>query len=231
MRAAMALLVPIAVFDIAGPIVVQSVARSHGASLTAALALSGIPPAAWILVGMVWRGRVDAVGVFVLSSIILATLIGLATGSGRLYLLDGAILTGVFGLVCLASLATARPLMFHFALASNGGEESARGRAFAARWRYASFRRVFVVMTVVWGAGYIVQAGISATIIEATSTDRAFVINKILPYIFLALLGAWTFAYGLRAKRRGEREEAAARIAATSQVPAGPPVPGREPSD
>jgi hypothetical protein len=146
-RAGSAVLVPIVVFDVAGPIIVQSVARSHGASITLALALSGIPPAAWILVRMFWRRRVDAIGVFVLSSIILATLIGLATGSGRLYLLDGAILTGVFGLVCLASLATSRPLMFHFALETNGGVESPRGKEFADRWEYAEFRRVFVVMT------------------------------------------------------------------------------------
>jgi hypothetical protein len=150
--------------------------------------------------------------VFVLSSIILATLIGLATGSGRLYLLDGAILTGVFGLVCLASLVTPRPLMFHFALASNGGVESPRGREFADRWRYAAFRRVFVVMTVVWGVGFVIQAAINAAIIEATSTDKAFVINKILPYLFVAALGTWTIVYGVRAKRRGE----AARGAATA---------------
>jgi hypothetical protein len=209
-RAAVAMLAPILLFDIAGPIIVQSVARNHGASLTVALAISGAPPAAWILVGMVWRGKVDAVGVFVLSSIILATLIGLATGSGRLYLLDGAILTGVFGLVCLASLATPRPLMFHFALASNGGADTPRGRAFADRWQYASFRRVFVVLTIVWGVAYVMQAAISATIIEVTSTDRAFVINKILPYLFLAALGAWTFLYGVRAKRRGEAAAARA---------------------
>ena len=205
----MAVLVPIAVFDIVGPLIVQSVARNQGASLTVALAISGVPPAAWILMGMLWRGRVDAVGVFVLSSIILATLIGLATGSGRLYLLDSAILTGVFGLVCLASLATPRPLMFHFALASNGGLESRRGREFADRWRYAAFRRVFVVMTVVWGVAFVVQAAINAAIIEATSTDKAFVINKILPYVFLGVLGAWTIVYGVRAKRRGEAASAA----------------------
>jgi hypothetical protein len=206
----MKILAPILLFDIAGPIIVQSVARSHGASLTVSLALSGVPPAAWILVGMVWRGRVDAVGVFVLTSIILATLIGLVTGSGRLYLLDGAILTGVFGLVCLASLATPRPLMFHFALASNGGLESPGGREFADRWRYAGFRRVFVVMTIVRGAAFALQAAINVTIIEATATDKAFVINKFLPYLFLAVLGAWTFVYGMRAKRRGEAAVAAA---------------------
>ncbi len=145
----MAVLGPIGVFDIAGPIIVQSVARDHGANLTVSLALSGAPPAAWILVRMLWRGRMDPIGVFVLSSIILATLIGLATGSGRLYLLDSAILTGALGVVCLASLATSRSLMFHFSLETNGGMESARGREFADTWRYPEFRRVFVVLTVV----------------------------------------------------------------------------------
>lgn len=217
-RAVGAVLGPIVVFDIAGPIIVQSFARHQGASLTVALALSGVAPAAWILVRMFWRRQLDAVGVFVLSSIILATLIGLATGSGRLYLLDSAILTGVFGLVCLGSLATSRPLMFHFALESNGGEQSPKGREFADRWRYAAFRRVFVVMTVVWGASFVLQAAISAAIIEATSTDKAFVINKILPYGFLAVLGAWTFVYGIRAKRRGDAAERTARMQRPRQV-------------
>ena|SRR5579862_1532629 len=216
-----AVLAPIALFDVAGPIVVQGVARDHGAGLTAALALSGAPPAGWILAVALWRRRVDAVGVFVLSSIVLATLIGLASGSGRLYLLDGAILTGVFGIVCLASLATARPLMFHFALAANGGPGSPRGRELAERWRYAGFRRVFVVMTVVWGAGFVVQAATNAAIIEATSTQRAFVINKILPYLFLAALGAWTALYGTRARRRGEAALARGRSAAMSSARGG----------
>lgn len=210
-------LAPIAVFDIAGPIIVQSVARAHGASLSGALALSGVPPAAWILAGMLWRRRLDAIGVFVLISIILATLIGLATGSGRLYLLDGAILTGVFGLVCLGSLATSRPLMFHVALESKGGVESSSGEEFAEMWRYAGFRRVFVVMTVVWGAAFVIQAAINVAIIEATSTDKAFLVNKILPYVFLAALFAWTFGYGSRAKRRGEAADPAGGGGAAAQ--------------
>ncbi len=57
----MTFLAPIVVFDIAGPIIVQSVARNQGASVTVALAVSGAPPAAWILISMLWRRRVDAV--------------------------------------------------------------------------------------------------------------------------------------------------------------------------
>ena len=213
-RASVAVLTPIAVFDIAGPIVVQSLARDHGASISGALALSGVPPAAWILARIVWRRRLDVVGVFVLTSIVLATLIGLATGSGRLYLLDGAILTGVFGLVCLGSLAAPRPLMFHFALETSGGLDSPRGRELADLWQYQGFRRHFAVLTAVWGAGFVLQAAINAVIIEATSTDKAFLINKILPYVFFAALGTWTVAFGVRAKRRGE-----ARLAAREPQP------------
>jgi intracellular septation protein A len=223
----LSVLMPIAVFDVAGPIVVQSVARHHGASITGALALSGAPPAAWIVATALWRRRVDAVGVFVLSSIVLATLIGLATGSGRLYLLDGAILTGVFGLVFLVSLATSRPLMFHFALESNGGPDSPKGQEFAALWRYQGFRRVFTVLTVVWGVGFVLQAAINVAIIEATSTQKAFLINKVLPYVFIAVLGAWTALYSLRSKRRGE---AAAARASEDLAAAGEQAPGANPS-
>lgn len=92
----------------------------------------------------------------------------MGTGSARLYLLDSAILTGVFRVVCLASLLTARPLMYHFALASNGGADSPKGKDFAGRWQYPAFRRVFVVMTVVWGVAFVVQAAINAAIIESS---------------------------------------------------------------
>ncbi len=222
MRTGMATVAPIAVFDIAAPIVVQSVARDHGASQVVALALAGVPPAAWILAAGVLRRRLDAIGVFVLSSILVATVLGLATSSAKLYLLDGAFLTGAFGLICLASLLAARPLMYRFALESRGGPDTPRGREFAGLWRYEGFRRPFQVMTVVWGAGFVAQAVINIAIIEATSTQKAFLINKILPYVFLAALGAWTAVYGIRAKRRGERAGARRQAPAEPSRPAAP---------
>lgn len=167
-------------------------------------------------------------GVFVLSSIMLATLIGLATGSGCLYRLDGAILTGVFGLVCLGPLSTPWPLMFHFALTSNGGAESQRRTDLADRWRYGAFRRVFVIMTVASGVAFVLQAAISVAIIEVSSTDKTFLINKMLPYLFLAVLGVWTPVYGMRGKRRGEAA-GAGRASALSQQQGGAPAPGRTP--
>lgn len=79
-------------------------------------------------------------------------------------------------------------------------------------------------MTVVWGVAFVVQAAINAAIIEATSTQRAFVINKVLPYIFLAVLGGWTTVYAIRGKRRGEaaaREAALVHAHDSEHAPAG----------
>ena len=209
-RAAMMVLVPIAVFDIAGPIIVQAYARNHGASQVAALAASGIPPAIWELVTIAWRRRVDAIGALVLSSIILSTLLGLITESAKLYLIDGAILGGAFGVGFLASLLTSRPVMFHFALAGNGGPDSQKGKEFAALWQYEGFRRTMRVMTTVWGVGLVLQAVVNIVIIESASTSQGFLANKVLPYVTFAVLGAWSVFYGIRAKKRGEAVRAAA---------------------
>lgn len=209
-RTAMTVFVPIAVFDIAGPIIVQAFARNHGASQTAALAASGIPPAFWELVTIAWRRRIDAIGALVLSGIILSTLLGLVTGSAKLYLIDGAVLGGAFGVAFLASLLTARPVMFHFALAGNGGPDSQKGKEFAALWQYEGFRRTMRVMTMVWGVGLVLQAVVNIVIIESASTNQAFFANKVLPYVTYAVLGAWTVFYGIRAKKRGEAASAAA---------------------
>jgi len=55
---------------------------------------------------------------------------GLASGSARLYILDGIVPTVVVGIVCLVSLLSARPMMFRIALQTIG-EDSSRDRTFA----------------------------------------------------------------------------------------------------
>jgi hypothetical protein len=55
-------IVMIAVFDIAGPLVACSLLRSAGLSTVTALVLSGVFPAAGVLIVIVQHRRVDAVG-------------------------------------------------------------------------------------------------------------------------------------------------------------------------
>ncbi len=207
----------IAVFDIGGPLVLYQVLRSHGASEVKALVLSGIFPALGVLYGVVRHRRLDAIGALVLIGIAVGTILGLASHNARLVLVEGSVPTGIFGLVCLGSLWTRRPLMYRFALEFIG-PDTPRGREFESRWQYEGFRRVFNLMTIVWGVTYLAEAVARVIIVENTSAGTALTISKIMPYAVAAVLVAWMIVYGQHAKRKGEAAAAAARAAQASQA-------------
>jgi hypothetical protein len=211
----------IAVFDIAGPLVVYQLLRSAGLSAVSALVLSGILPGVTVLSGLIRRGRVDAVGVLVLAGIAVGSVLGLVSGNARLVLVEGSVPTAVFGLLCLGSLWSQRPLIYRFAIQFIG-EDTPRGRDFASLWRYPGFRHAFRLFTVVWGVAYLAEAAARVVIVETTSTGTALAVSKVMPYSVAALLVGWMFLYGRRARREGERLAAAASspAAAAASSPA-----------
>jgi uncharacterized membrane protein len=215
----------IAVFDVAGPLVVYFVLRSAGLSTVTALVLSAILPALGVAFGMARDRRVDIIGVLVLIGIAVGTGLGLATGDARLVLLEGSVPTAVFGVVCLGSLWTGRPLMYRFAVDFIGAD-TPKGRDFMDRWRYPDFRHAFRLTTAVWGGAFLAEAVARIVIVESTSTGAALGISKAMSYVVLTILIAWNIAYGRRARRRGEARGAAAR--ARGEVP--PPMPAEHSS-
>jgi hypothetical protein len=87
-----------------------------------------------------------------------------------------------------------------------------------AAWPYPRFQRAFRIITVVWGVGYLIEAGLRVAVAETAPTGIALVCSKVAPYIFAVTLSAWTLVYGERERRKAER------LAATSAlvvVPAG----------
>ena len=203
----------IVVFDIAGPLVAYQMLRSAGLSTVLALVLSGVLPAVAVLGGFIRHRRLDAVGALVLAGIAVGTVLGLVSGNARLVLVEGSVPTAVFGLLCLASLRSRRPLIFRFALEFMG-PDTPRGRDFAGLWQYYGFRHVFRVFTVVWGVTYLAEAAARVVIVETTSTGTALAVSKVMPYAVGGILAAWMFLYGRHARRQGERFAAAAAQAA-----------------
>jgi hypothetical protein len=197
-------LAPVIVFDIAGPLAVYYGARSAGMSTVLALVVSGVLPAVRVLATVVQHRRLDAIGALVLSGIALGTVMGLASGSARLYLLDGLVPTVVLGFVCLVSLLSHRPVMFRVALETMG-EGTAKGRAFAGMWQYARFRRIFRVITVVWGLVFLAESAVQTVIVETASINTAKQTSNLLPVAVLVVTFMWTRNYGRRAQERGER--------------------------
>jgi intracellular septation protein A len=199
----------IAVFDVAGPLVAYNLLRSAGFSSVSALVLSGVFPAAGVIIGIIEHRRVDALGILVLAGIAVGAVLGLVSHNARLVLDEGSVPTAVFGLICLGSLATPKPLMYRLAVEFIG-PDTPKGQEFTGLWQYQEFRRVFQVITAVWGIGYLVEAVARVVIVQNTSTGTALAISKVLPYGVAAVLIAWTFGYGRYHKRKGERMAAAA---------------------
>jgi hypothetical protein len=210
----------IVVFDIAGPLVAYQMLRSAGLSAVSALVLSGVLPGIAVLGGLIRHRHLDAIGVLVLAGIAVGTVLGLLSGSARLVLLEGSVPTAVFGLLCLASLRSRRPLIFRFAHQFMGAD-TPRGRDFDSLWQYPGFRHVFWLFTVVWGVTYLAEAAARIVVVETTSTGTALAVSKVMPYAVGGVLAAWMFLYGRHARRQGERIAAAAAQAAAP----GPALP------
>ena len=147
----------IVVFDIAGPLVAYQMLRSAGLSNVSALVLSGVLPGIAVLGGLIRHRRLDAVGALVLAGIAVGTALGLLSGDARLVLVEGSVPTAVFGLLCLASLRSRRPLIFRFAHEFMGAD-TPRGRDFDSLWQYPGFRHAFWLFTVGWGVASLAAA-------------------------------------------------------------------------
>lgn len=206
----------IVIFDVAAPLVAYSLLRSAGLSAVLALLLSGVFPALGVTISAIHNRRLDLVGALVLAGIAVGTALGVVSHSTRLLLIEGSVPTVVFGVACLGSLWARHPLMFSFARELTG-PDTARGREMTRLWQYEGYRRVFRVITAVWGAAFLVEAALRAVIVYHTSTGVALASSKVTPFLWAAILSAWTVGYGRHHKKKGER------LAAISEAPG----PGR----
>jgi intracellular septation protein A len=204
----------IVLVDVAAPFATYSLLRSAGMTAVTALLLSGVFPALSVTISAIRHRRLDVVGALVLAGIAVGAVLGLISHSTRLLLVEGSVPTVIFGVACLGSLWTPRPLMFGFAREFTG-PDTAKGREMTRLWQYEGYRRVFRTITAVWGTAFLLEAALRVVIVYNTSTGTALASSKIMTFLWLAILSAWTVAYGAHRKKKGER-----MAAATSEAPA-----------
>jgi hypothetical protein len=208
-RSRLRAVLPTVVFDIAGPLAVYWLLRVAGTAEVTALIASGALPAAGVGYGIIRHRRVDAVGLLVLLGIVAGTVAGLATHSARLVLMEGSVPTAVFGLACLASLLTSRPLMFRIGVQARGAGTPA-GQALQDRWAVPQFRRALTWITAVWGVTLLAEAAARVVIVEIIPAGSALLIIKLMPYLVLGLLLRWTASATRRLRQDTRAPEAPA---------------------
>ncbi|MEU1662076.1 VC0807 family protein [Streptomyces sparsogenes] len=200
--------------NVAAPIITYHALKDHGWSEFAALLASGVWPVLDSAVHVVWRRRLDEFAVVTLVFLVITAVVSLVGAhSTRALLVKDSCVTGLFGLLCLVTLLTPRPLMFYFGrkFATDGTAESTAW--WNGLWQYEGFRKTMITMTAVWGVAYCLEAGTRVALAYTLSTDTMVTLSPVLIYAVLGALALWTARYGKRSQRKGEELAAAAAAA------------------
>jgi hypothetical protein len=195
--------------NVALPLVAVQVLTHAGWSAVAALAVAAVFPLGSTVFALVRRGRVDPVGALVLVSLLVGIALALFTGDARFALGQGTLVTALFGVACLASLATPQPLIFRFAREYSSADPAASAAAAAtwdARWAIPRVRAAFVSLTLIWGVAFVVEAVLRTAVVVLLPSSTAAVLSYALDLLVFGGLIAFTL---VRA-RRGQAALAAA---------------------
>ncbi|WP_432135794.1 MULTISPECIES: VC0807 family protein [unclassified Streptomyces] len=200
--------------NVVAPILTYNMLRDHGWSEFAALLAGGVWPVLDSVVHVVWRRRLDEFAVVTLVFLVITAVVSLVGAhSARALLVKDSAVTGLFGLLCLATLLAPRPLMFYFGRKFATDGTAASTAWWNGLWEFEGFRATIRTMTTVWGVAYCLEALARVALAYTLSTDTMVILSPFLIYGTLAALATWTALYGKRARRKGEERAAAAAAA------------------
>jgi hypothetical protein len=183
--------------NFAAPLLAYYLIRPHAGSSALALALAGAIPAAYTLVMLAARRRLDPAGAASVASFGIAVLISWASGGNTLALeLHDLALTGLLGIACLVSVAIGRPL--HPVIL----------RLLAPSARYASIAcrtrgRPAMVTTTIIGIALTGHA-VAVAVLALTQPTSAFVALQHpvgLPFFGLGIAGLFFYRSRLHARQ------------------------------
>ena len=206
-----------ALVNFIGPYLIFRFAR-HDLGDVNALIASSIPPIVWSLIEFARKRRVDAVSLLVLAGIALSLLAFVGGGSVKFLQLREKLVTLLIGLAFLGSAAVGRPLIYYLARATIRRRSAVEADAFEALKDYAGFRRVMMIMTLVWGFGLVGEACLSALLVISLPIQTYLLVGPIVGYGVIGLLVAFTLWYSRRQQRRGAALRAAAEADPAPQV-------------
>jgi hypothetical protein len=198
----------IAVFDVILPLVAVIGLQRGGAAPLVAYAAAGFFPALSIVMSWLSRRSIDVVGVGVLIGIASSVIVALLTSDPRFALVRAAPAFGLFGIACLASLPTARPLMFFVARGVATGGDKDRVASWNERLKAPAFRQTMRRLTAVWGFGALAQAVFGIAVAFLAPASVAIVMEPVMAIAIVATLLAWSRNLQRSNSNRTSKQEA-----------------------
>ncbi|MYT22299.1 hypothetical protein GTW69_18710, partial [Streptomyces sp. SID7760] len=162
--------------NVVAPILTYNQLHDHGWSEFSALLVSGAWPVLDSAISLAWRRKLDEFAIVTLVFLVITAVVSLVGAhSARALLIKDSGVTGLFGLLCLATLLAPRPLMFYFGrkFATDGTPESTAW--WNGLWQFDGFRRTMTVMTTVWGIAYLAEAAVRVGLVFVLPTDTMVV--------------------------------------------------------
>ncbi|MEW2415176.1 VC0807 family protein [Streptomyces sp. NPDC046866] len=213
--AAAGLILTIALSVVAPIITYNTLVDDHGWSEASALLVSGAWPILDSAIMVAWRRKLDEFAIVTLVFLGITAAVSLiGANSTRALLVKDSAVTGLFGLLCLATLLAPRPLMFYFGRKFGTDGTPAGVAYYNGLWQFEGFRKAQRHITLVWGVVYLIEAAVRVALSYALSTSTMVTLSPFLIYGTLGGLALWTVRFVKRTKAEGAKRAAAAAAAA-----------------
>lgn len=151
--------------------------------------------AATLLAAVIYRherraGRPAMVVRVAFALVLIRAVVGLTSGSARVYLGQEAAIDAMLGITVLAFLVAGRPLASFFAREIYPFPDEVR--------HSPEFVRVFRIISFVWGAYFLVRAAVRLTAVLTLSVDGYLLVDALTGAPFLLALLAWSVTFTIR---------------------------------
>jgi hypothetical protein len=204
-------------WDVGLPAAAYYGGRALGLDAELALAAGGGLAAVRVAYVAAVRRRLDGLAAVVVGAFVLLLVASLLTGDPRILLARESIVSGGLGLLLLGSCAVGRPVLYAMLRRLYAGKAEVLAR-WDVLWRaQPGFRRVFTLMSLVWGAGLLAEAVIRVPLLYLLPVDALAAVSTLLQLGAIGLLLCWTLWY-----RRRRQRAAATTAAVPGHTVAGP---------
>lgn len=184
-----------ALWDTGLPTAAYYLARAAGETPSLALlAATAIAGARVVFVAS--RSRcLDAIAAFLLVVFGVGLALSFSTGHARFLLAKDSVPTAVAGLIFIGSCTFGRPLAYAWAKRLMARTPELRTRWDALWSSQAAFRRACYLVSLIWGVGLLVEAGVRLLLIYLIPVDSMAGLSSALSLGTIAVLAMWTVWY------------------------------------
>ena len=173
------------------PFSVNMLAQPHMSTINALLLASSVP-ALFTLVGILWKKRIDAVGVLVVVDLLLAAAFALLFKSPQLLLLRGAAVSGLLGIAMLVSLLFPKPILFYVIRSVRTQNDPQRVASFNADWAFPQVRSLYRLLTLVWGCVTLASLLLLAVLVFTLPISLILILSPILNIAVIMPVAHWS---------------------------------------